>query len=428
AYIVAAAPITTSQTGTQIASQHITLGQRFSSTPPPPSAAQSTIGCFGRSVADFDDTRSAITTDERHTVFEHPIMSPTRSRTVDANQILNSKNSDSLPQSSAVLPQNCSVLENFPTSPLRNAQKTPGQMHPQEAVTYQEAVNKPVISISSTTIGQAQKEEGERTPLFGAAPAWWGENGASDVQQIQSDGENMSGTAIGNTSHRPLKSIRMDIDLNQPFDDEEAKKENKAKAAQRMSCSTAFTVSFDGEEDSQKVNLSLQDAARKTSSRRLMRKSMPATGLVSKGAAAKIAGLTAASSDPKQYLLNKMLMGIGEECGEGSDLIASCEQGGKKPDTDDTLSEAGTYVIDGDHANQMVTSQTIKDSDIESVSSESTTTQSTESHHPTTPILRGSVLPQINEDVNNTSNGAETNEHLLRDMLRLSSGRVSQHR
>lgn len=43
-----------------------------------------------------------------------------------------------------------------------------------------------------------------------------------------------------------------------------------------------------------------------------MRRSMPAAGLVSKGTAAKIAGLTAASSDPKQYLLNKMLMGVGE--------------------------------------------------------------------------------------------------------------------
>lgn len=46
--------------------------------------------------------------------------------------------------------------------------------------------------------------------------------------------------------------------------------------------------------------------------RRFMRRSMPAAGLVSKGTAAKIAGLAAASSDPKQYLLNKMLMGIGE--------------------------------------------------------------------------------------------------------------------
>ncbi|VDP22517.1 unnamed protein product [Onchocerca flexuosa] len=126
---------------------------------------------------------------------------------------------------------------------------------------------------------QVQKEEGERTPLYGAAPAWWGENDdASDVQQqVRNDGENM-----------------------------------RLKSAQRMSSSTAFTVSFDGEENSQKVNLSLQDAAKKTSSRRFMRKNMPATGLVSKGTAAKIAGLTAASSDPKQYLLNKMLMGIGE--------------------------------------------------------------------------------------------------------------------
>lgn len=43
-----------------------------------------------------------------------------------------------------------------------------------------------------------------------------------------------------------------------------------------------------------------------------MRRNVPTTSLVSKGTAAKIAGLTAASKDPKQYLLNKMLMGVAE--------------------------------------------------------------------------------------------------------------------
>lgn len=32
-------------------------------------------------------------------------------------------------------------------------------------------------------------EEGERTPLFGTAPAWWGENGASNIQ-VRNDGDN----------------------------------------------------------------------------------------------------------------------------------------------------------------------------------------------------------------------------------------------
>ncbi|KAM3716322.1 A-type inclusion protein [Dirofilaria immitis] len=420
AYVVAATPITTSQTVTPIASTHMTLGQRFSSTPPPPpSSAQSIAGCFVRSVADFDDTRSAVTTDERHTVFDHSLISTPRSHAADTKQIFVSKNSNSPPQSSLALSQNCSIFDNYTTTPLRNSQKNSAQLHhPQEAITYQEAINKPAIP--------AQAEDGERTPLFGAAPAWWGENSTSDVQMQKNDDENTRNATVGNTFHRPLKSIRMDIDLNEPFIDEEAKKEDKTKIAQRTSSSTAFTVSFDSEEDSQKVNLSLQDAAKKTSSRRFMRRNMPITGLVCKGTAAKIAGLRAASSDPKQYLLNKMLMGVGEECGEEPDLTGSYEQEGKKQDIDDTLSEAGTYVVDGDRGNQMITSQTIKDSDAESVSSESTTTQSTENLRSTAPIHRRSVLPQINENVSNAGSGTETNEHLLRDLLRSSPGRVSR--
>ncbi|EJW85335.1 hypothetical protein WUBG_03753, partial [Wuchereria bancrofti] len=430
AYVVAATPITASQAGNQIAPSHMALGQRFSSTPPLATTAQSTTGCYVHNVADFDDTRSTLTTDERHTVLEHPTMSTIRSRAVDAKQILVSKNSISPPHASPVLSQNCLIFDNLATTPLGNSQNTPTQMRPQEATTYQEVVSKPVISTSTVTISHVkghQTKNGERTPLFGAAPAWWGENGTSSVK-VRNDDENtrlnvlasanstittvadsnqfvLSHTEVmksnclqheGDTTtgnaHRPLKSIRMDIDLNEPFVDEEAKKENKAKAAQRTLPSTAFTVSFDSEEDSQKVNLSLQDAAKKTSSRRFMR-SMPASGLVSKGTAAKIAGLTAASSDPKQYLLNKMLMGIGE---------------------------------DGDHANQMVTSQTVKDSDAESVSSESTTTQSTENLRPTMPIRMGSTLPQINENVSNTGGETENNKHLLSDLLHLNSGRVAQ--
>lgn len=38
------------------------------------------------------------------------------------------------------------------------------------------------------------------------------------------------------------------------------------------------------------------------------------------------------------------------------------------------------------------------------------------------------ILPQINENVSNTGDGTESNEHLLRELLRLSSGRVGQRR
>lgn len=39
----------------------------------------------------------------------------------------------------------------------------------------------------------------------------------------------VAASAAESVARRPLKSIRMDIDLNEPFVDEEAKKEEKAK-------------------------------------------------------------------------------------------------------------------------------------------------------------------------------------------------------
>ncbi|VDK28337.1 unnamed protein product [Gongylonema pulchrum] len=59
AYVVAATPISSAQSGaSHVAPQHMSLGQRFSSTPPPaPATAQSSIGGgFARSLADFDET------------------------------------------------------------------------------------------------------------------------------------------------------------------------------------------------------------------------------------------------------------------------------------------------------------------------------------------------------------------------------------
>ncbi|VDN07020.1 unnamed protein product [Thelazia callipaeda] len=467
AYVVAATPISGTQSGIQMTPSHMTLGQRFSSSPPAMSTAQSTVGGFTRGVADFDDTRSVVTTDERHTAFQSSLGPAARnmSRAIDLKQIINSKTSTSLPLSASNT-KNCSVFDNSTTVVVssNNSQKTPTQMHPQENITYQQMNNKQALVTDVT--GHAVPEEGERTPLFGAAPSWWGEDGTSS-QQVQNDSDNIKlpNLEISNSSkvavpiisyhpslsdtevlkinrlkvdgvtkttdstHRPLKSIRMDIDLSEPFIDEEIKKEEKTKVTSRASCGTAFTVSFDNEEGSPKANISLQDAAKKTSSRRFMRRSMPRAGMVPKGTAAKIAGLTAASSDPKQYLLNKMLMGVAEEGCEGNDLMQSSTREEGKLDTDDTLSEAGTYIVeDGDRPSKLIVPQTIKDSDAESVSSESTSTESTDNSHSVASARMGQVLPQISENVVTVEDTKDKNENLLRELLRMSSERVGHCR
>ncbi|VDN17193.1 unnamed protein product [Gongylonema pulchrum] len=363
------------------------------------------------------------------------------------------------PQTSPVFAKSCSLFDSSASESFTSSQPklAAASVRPPDPAFQQAASN------TNKTSTDAQLGEGERTPLFGVAPAWWGESSRCN-QQVQSDTESARQNALSsfnvsavrttsaqrsvlsdtelmrvyklqqqqgpdtsateNVVRRPLKSIRMDIDLNEPFVDEEVKKEEKAKSgfltssAPRTSASTAFTVSFDNDESSPKANLSLQDAAKKTCPRRFMRRSGLAAGeLVSKGAAAKIAGLTAASSDPKQYLLNKMLMGIGED--------------------------------DGDRLNQIVASQTVKDSDAESVSRSQEITVvricgilalevrdvNCQVHDvsvvgvgftdPTNVKLL--ALPQINENVSSTEDG-EKGDYLLRELLHISSGRLAQRR
>lgn len=48
-----------------------------------------------------------------------------------------------------------------------------------------------------------------------------------------------------------------------------------------------------------------------------------------------------------QLILKAAISNISQisESGEGPDMIGSCERGERKADTDDALSEAGTYVV-----------------------------------------------------------------------------------
>ncbi len=95
----------------------------------------------------------------------------------------------------------------------------------------------------------------------------------------------------------------------------------------------AFTVEFDSARTSKKTPPALFSA------RKMARRSAPVCASSAASAVAK------ASTDTKQYLLNKMLQG------EGSDLPAPPARNAgndRSPQKDaDTISEAGTYVIEG---------------------------------------------------------------------------------
>uniref|UniRef100_A0A1I7RT39 Selenocysteine insertion sequence-binding protein 2-like n=1 Tax=Bursaphelenchus xylophilus TaxID=6326 RepID=A0A1I7RT39_BURXY len=127
-----------------------------------------------------------------------------------------------------------------------------------------------------------------------------------------------------------MKSIRMDIDLSRPFSPEEKEKINvKAAAAVQ---STAFTVNFDDSNEKPKRPkppvLSSQEQQK-----RQFRRSIPPS---------KPSLPAAAGNDTKHYLFSKMIQGFpkGEESATTAMMALSI-----KSETD-TLSEAGTYVIE----------------------------------------------------------------------------------
>uniref|UniRef100_A0A914XBA3 Uncharacterized protein n=1 Tax=Plectus sambesii TaxID=2011161 RepID=A0A914XBA3_9BILA len=218
-----------------------------------------------------------------------------------------------------------------------------------------------------------EKEHG-RTPLFGQPPSWWGEDERNNKLPPTSTEQSLdTTTAPRNDSKSPISSavsskampshpdadraamsdteaIRLRPSTSPPagfggrrslkpvrmdFDFASAPSATKSAAAAKPAAATAFTVTF----DSEKETLSLQDAARKSNSgRRMMRRSAPIPQR-------QEAPVIAPSTDPKEYLLNKMLHG--DSAGR---LLPQDNSVAEQKRDFDTLSDAGTYVIDNEEA------------------------------------------------------------------------------
>uniref|UniRef100_A0A7E4V997 USP domain-containing protein n=1 Tax=Panagrellus redivivus TaxID=6233 RepID=A0A7E4V997_PANRE len=132
------------------------------------------------------------------------------------------------------------------------------------------------------------------------------------------------------------KAIRMDIDLSAPITPVESPKPKPRPAT----ASTAFTVTFDPPAAAKKP-VSLQDAAAANGRRFATRRSLPASK-AAKAAAAEVES-ESETQDPKHYLFNKMIQGL-RKPPEKTQAIPEAVAN-KKPDMD-TLSEAGTYIVE----------------------------------------------------------------------------------
>uniref|UniRef100_A0A914Z0J5 Uncharacterized protein n=1 Tax=Panagrolaimus superbus TaxID=310955 RepID=A0A914Z0J5_9BILA len=137
------------------------------------------------------------------------------------------------------------------------------------------------------------------------------------------------------------KAIRMDFDFNAPVEKELTEKAPIKATSSRSSAAaaTAFTVTFDNESSPAKKSVSLQDAARQapTSRRMMTRRSVPSTASSS---SRKDESSESELQDPKHYLFNKMIQGF-KDAPTGELNVMHNHK-----DDIDTLSEAGTYVVD----------------------------------------------------------------------------------
>lgn len=259
---------------------------------------------------------------------------------------------------------------------------------------------------ASSDVSEQPELKEQRTPLYGGSPAWWGD----DKQELRGAAEHsftdaeptmrsrrtsavVSKTIVSDTepttsrsiqlqkelaaaAAQTKKAIRMDIDLSKPFEDVEKAKDEKAKVVMRAP-PTSFTVTFDNEDDRK---MSLQDAAKRSNTRRFLRRSAPAaTGSMRSPIETNSKKIFADTADPKQYLLKKMLMGdaASPEDFAGGPEFAPSVGGPEKRDVD-VISEAGTYVVDEKDRllDPMASSQCLDDSDSDSDTSESTATTS----------------------------------------------------
>ncbi|VDM38446.1 unnamed protein product [Toxocara canis] len=486
AYIMAQ-PITSTQGGAVPIMPPHAIGQRFSGTPPSATVPASLPGGYAQSVADSEDLRSLPVGEDHQSFLQHRLNAQNealRAPEAKIQKLISSKKSQSPPSSppfavshSGVLMQPfASIAVHKPPTTRQDGSCQTGNSSPSHTEPRPEH-----LGISS-----------QRTPLFGAAPSWWGEDekgSREEDERAHTDAEtssrrNASSSPLGPKGdtqaatvsdtevitsvrikqlreqsppagmnvRRTFKPVRMDIDFNKPFEEEETvKKEEKTKAVIRAP-PTAFTVSFDNNENG-KANLSLQDAAKKSSTRRLLRRSAPSSAATFAAMAA--AGLPEAA-DPKKYLLNKMLMGSGPATGfsGASDLLTATSEGDDKKEID-ALSEAGTYVVDEKdrQLDQMVASQqndSDDDSDSESLIGiiteeqserekrealarrveklayidDSTATRSTErTPSPSSTADISQISARLTDTPRSSGEGGEKNDALLRQLMRLGTGR-----
>uniref|UniRef100_A0A1I7XZY8 MIF4G domain-containing protein n=1 Tax=Steinernema glaseri TaxID=37863 RepID=A0A1I7XZY8_9BILA len=201
--------------------------------------------------------------------------------------------------------------------------------------------------------GPQSPKKTQPTPMYGTQPSWWGRSESEERLDEETHRRASPRHMVGQSSPPPapvstkeshnespppsrpqLKPVRMDIDFNRPVTPE-----MKQDPKPRVTNATAFTVSFD-EETPKKVTppKSLQDAARQSTKARVMlrRSVQPKEAVIPENSIVN-------HEDPKRYLLSKMLQGDGS----GSELItvAGDSLSTQKRDVD-TLSDAGTYVVD----------------------------------------------------------------------------------
>ncbi|KAE9550637.1 hypothetical protein FO519_006154 [Halicephalobus sp. NKZ332] len=172
------------------------------------------------------------------------------------------------------------------------------------------------------------------------------------------------------------KPAWMDIDLNAPVTPES---ESVEKKPPKVSGATAFTVTFDEESKP----FSLQDAV-KQAPKRFLRRSLPPKNLNIQ------TDSESEHQDPKHYLFNKMLQGPPPSSLGFSDRNQDFVNGNQEFDT---LSEAGTYVVDT--KSRMEESQILDSEHESSDETESTVSKSTISKPSTS--ARPPVDPEANQ-------------------------------
>uniref|UniRef100_A0A915AQP0 Uncharacterized protein n=1 Tax=Parascaris univalens TaxID=6257 RepID=A0A915AQP0_PARUN len=421
AYIMASPIASTHRGAVPILPPHA-IAQHFAATPPS-TVPGGLSGGYASSVADSEDPRSLPVDEDQRTILQRRfnLQNESHRSSDDKIQGLVISKSQSPPSSPPFAASRSAVLLQSLTS-----------MTVHEAVATRQDGSCQTGNKISSQYAEARPEHlgvvSQRTPLFGTAPSWWGDE---QKPLRDGDGENVHNDAevngeqpspAGSSVRRTFKPVRMDIDLNKPFEDEEVKKkEERTKVVARVP-PTAFTVSFGTAEDG-KANLSLQDAARKSTTRRLLRRSAPSS-------AAALASMTAAGlaegGDPKQYLLSKMLMGSGPNAAGFSgapELLAATGQGEAKKEID-SLSEAGTYIVDEKdrQLDQMVTSQH-NDSDDDSDSDSTTTRSSDRTPSPSSTADPSQISPRIAETGRFSGEGDEKNCSSLCESFHVESSR-----